>query len=155
MRKLRLWLLFAATMAVISCGTTNSGSLYDPNAPVAAIDISTSGAVDSSARSIALPTGEDDLLAAFRTAFSNDGWVVSESTTDTHYLLQLETKRWTYEQRLSYINLSIVDEKTGATILTGIRKTYSPNDPPIDVNAVADSVVSALKKISSPKPDKT
>ena len=154
MRRLHLWLLFAATIWVISCGTTNSGNLYDPNAPVAAIDISTPGAVDSSARSIALPPGDDDLLTALRAAFSNDGWVVSESTTDTHYLLQLETKRWTYEQRLSSINLAIVDEKTGATVLTGARKMYSPNDPPIDVKAVADSVVSALKKISAPTPDK-
>jgi len=154
MRRVQCWLLFAAIAAVISCGTTNSGSLYDPNAPVAAIDVSTFGTVDSSSRTIALPPGSDDLLLAFKSALSSDGWAVSENTTNTHYVMLLETKSWSYEQRLSYISLSIVDEKTGATILSGVRKTYSPNDNPIDVKAVADSVVSALKKISSPTPDK-
>ncbi len=153
MSRARFYLLFVAMTAVVSCGTTNSGGMYDPNAPVTAINISTSGSVDPSSRTIALPPGEDDLTLALKSALSSDGWAVSTSTTNTRYVLQLQTKQWTYEQRLANINLTIVDEKTGAEILTGERKTYSPNDTPIDVKAVADMVVASLKKITSPMPD--
>ena len=149
MRKLPFFLLCAAFAVIVSCGTTNSGNLYDPNAPVAAITVSTSGTVDGSNRTIALPPGDDELLVALRNAFSNDGWVVDTSTTNTHYVMLLQTKVWTYKEKLSSIDLSIVDQRTGAQILHGVRKTYSPDDPPIDVNAVADMVVSALKKVTS------
>jgi hypothetical protein len=137
-----------ATM--VSCGTTNSGSLYDPNAPVTAIDISTAGTIDPSSRTMALPAGEDDLLAALRKALSNDGWIISTSTTNTRYMMNLQTQVWTSDQKISTISLSIVDQKTGAQVLTGVRKTYSPADNPIDLNAVADMVASSLRKITSP-----
>jgi hypothetical protein len=150
MKKIRSLLLAAVAMEMAACATTNSSDLYDPNAPVVAISISTFGSVDPSDRSIALPPGNEDLLVALRTALTADGWTVSTSTTATRYLMQLETKNWTYEQRLSYINLTVVDEKTANKILTGERKTYSPNDNPIDLKAVADMVVSSLKKTTSP-----
>ncbi len=146
----RCFLLFALLAVVVSCGTTDSGAMYDPNAPVTAITITTSGTVDPSGRSIALPAGDDQLLLALKDAFSRDGWNVSTSTTDVRYVMQLQTKVWTYEQKLSAIDLAIVDARTGAEILKGARKTYSPNDPPIDVTAVADMVVASLKKITSP-----
>jgi hypothetical protein len=152
MSKIRFSLLFAAAILIASCGTTNSGTMYDPNAPVPAITITTSGSVDPASRSIALPPGNDNLVLAFQTAFTNDGWTISTSTTSTRYLMQLETKTWTSNQALSAIDLSIIDEHTGAKILTGVRKTYSPSDPPIDVTAVADMVVSALKGITAPPP---
>ncbi len=151
MRGVRVSLLFVSLAAILSCGTTNSNDMYDPNAPVTAITVSTSGSVDPSSRTIALPPGEDELLLALRNAFSDDGWVVSTSTTDTRYVMQLQTKVWTYDQKLSAIDLSIVDERTGAEILKGVRKTYSPNDQPIDVKAVADTVVSSLRKITPSK----
>ncbi len=150
MKKLHYFLLPAVLAAMASCGTTNSADLYDPNAPVAPISISTLGSVDPSDRSIALPAGTDDLLVALRAAFSGDGWTVSDSTTTTRYLMQLQTTNWTYEQKLASINLTVVDEKTAAKILTGERKNYSPDDKPIDVKAVADMVVSSLKKITQP-----
>jgi len=150
MKKIRFLLLAAVAMEIAACASTNSSDLYDPNAPVVAISISTFGSVDLSDRSIALPPGDEDLLVALRTALTADGWTVSTSTTATRYLMQLETKNWTYEQRLSYINLTVVDEKTAKKILTGERKTYSPNDNPIDLKAVADMVVSSLKKITPP-----
>ncbi len=148
MRRVHVYLLFASLATFLSCGTTNSGDLYDPNAPVTAITISTTGSVDPSSRSIALPPGDDELLLALRNAFSRDGWTVTTSTTDTRYVMQLQTKVWTYDQKLSAIDLSIVDARTGAEILKGVRKTYSPSDNPIDVNAVADMVVTSLKKIT-------
>ena len=55
MKKLHYFLLPAVLAAMASCGTTNSADLYDPNAPVAPISISTLGSVDPSDRSIALP----------------------------------------------------------------------------------------------------
>jgi len=138
------------TAVVVSCGTTNSSSMYDPNAPAAAIEISTSGTVDPSNKTIALPAGEDDLLAALRKALSNDGWTVGTSTTNTRYMLNVQTQVWTSDQKISSINLSIVDQKTGAEILTGARKTYSPADKPIDLDAVADLVASSLKRMMAP-----
>ena len=155
MRRLPFILLCAVSAVIVSCGTTNSADLYDPNAAVAAITISTSGNVDASNRTIALPPGGDDLSVALRNAFSNDGWAVSTSTTSTHYVMLLQTKVWTYKEKLSNINLSIVDQRTGAEILKGVRKTYSPDDPPIDVKAVAEDVISALKKVTVQSPDKT
>jgi hypothetical protein len=151
MNKARFFLLFAALVLITSCGTTNS-DMYDPNAPVAAITITTSGSVDPSQRSIALPPGNDELLVAFQKAFSSDGWTTSTSTTNTRYLMQLETKAWTYNQKLSAIDLSIIDEQTGKKILTGARKMLSGDDPPIDVTAVANAVVSALKGVTAPAP---
>ena len=122
MRRVQFYLLFASLAAIVSCGTTDSAVMYDPNAPVTAITISTSGSVDPSSRTIALPPGDDELLVAFRDAFSADGWNVSTSTTDSRYVMQLETKVWTYDQKLSAINLSIVDARTGAQILTGFDR---------------------------------
>jgi len=151
MRRLPFPLLLAAVMAfMVSCGTTNSSSMYDPNAPVAAIEISTSGTVDPAGRTMALPAGEDALLVALRTALSNDGWTVGTSTTNTRYMLNVQTQVWTSDQKISSINLSIVDQKTGAEILTGVRKTYSPADKPIDLDAVADLVASSLRKMTAP-----
>ena len=138
-----------ALSILFSCTSTNSDTMYDPNAPVAAINISKIGVVDASSRTIALPAGEDELLTAFRNAFSNDGWTTSTSTTATRYVMQLETKVWDNNQRLSYIHMAIVDERNGKTILTGERKTYSPSDPPIDITAVATMVVSSLRDITS------
>lgn len=151
MRRLPFLLLLAAlTALMVSCGTTNSSSMYDPNAPVAAIEISTSGTVDPSSRTVALPAGEDALLVALRTALSRDGWTVGTSTTNTRYMLNVQTQVWTSDQKISSINLSIVDQKTGAEILTGVRKTYSPADKPIDLDAVADLVASSLRKMTAP-----
>ena len=150
MNKARVLLLCAVVAILLSCETTNSANLYDPNASVAAIDISTAGSVDPSARIIALPPGTDDLLSALTKAFTDDGWSVSTNTTRTRYVMLLQTKVWSYNQRLSAIDLSIVDQKTGAKILAGMRKTYSPNDKPIDVTAVAQTVVASLKKITAP-----
>jgi len=150
MRRLPFYLVLAAATVLGSCGTTNSSSMYDPNAPVAAIEITTSGTVDSSNRVIALPAGEDDLLVALRKALTNDGWTVSTSTTDTRYMMNVQTQVWTSDQKISSINLSIVDQKTGTEVLTGVRKTYSPSDKPIDLDAVADMVASSLKKMTSP-----
>ena len=151
MRRLPFLLLPAAlTALMISCGTTNSSSMYDPNAPVAAIEISTSGTVDPSSRTMALPSGDDALLAALRTALSSDGWTIGTSTTNTRYMLNVQTQVWTSDQKISSINLSIVDQKTGAEILTGVRKTYSPADKPIDLDAVADLVASSLRKMTAP-----
>ena len=154
MSKFRFCFLFAAIATIISCGTTNSGEMYDPNAPVAAITISTSGNVDPANLTMALPPGDDALLSALKGALEKDGWVTSTSTTNTRYTMQVQTQVWTYNQSLSSINLSVVDERTGKEVLTGARKMYGPNDPPIDVKAVADMVVSSLRKIMSPMPDK-
>ena len=150
MNRVKICLLIWATLFLASCGTTNSANMYDPNTPVTPISISTFGNVDPSSKTIALPSGEDPLLEAFKTAFSDDGWATSTSTTNTRYVMQLETRQWTYEQRLAYISLTIVDERSGAKILSGERKTYSPNDPAIDVKAVADMVISSLKSITKP-----
>lgn len=150
MSRLPFYLLLAAATVLASCGTTNSSSMYDPNAPVAAIEIVTSGTIDPSSRSMALPAGEDDLLVALRKALSDDGWTVSTSTTNTRYMMNVQTQVWTSDQKISSINLSVVDQKTGADILTGARKTYSPADKPIDLVAVADMVASSLKKLTSP-----
>jgi len=150
MSRIRFSLLFVAAVVVTACGTTNSSTMYDPNAPVTAITITTSGSVDPSARSIALPPGNDELVLAFQAAFTNDGWTTSTSTTTTRYLMQLETKVWTDTEKLSAINLAIIDEHNGAKVLMGVRSTYSSSDPPIDVKAVADMVVSALKGITAP-----
>ncbi len=152
MSRKSFFLLFAGMATLASCGTTNSAEMYDPNAPVAAITVSTSGTVDPAARSMAIPPGNDDLLVALRTALSNDGWTVSTSTTNTRYVMQLQTAVWSFNQKLSSIDLTVVDARTGAKILTGSRKMYGPNDKPIDVNEVADSVVSSLRKITSPPP---
>ncbi len=149
MSRFRILLVFVAIVAVSSCTTTNSDTMYDPNAPVAAIEVKTSGNIDPASRSIAIPAGEDELLAALRNAFLNDGWIVDTSTTNTRYMMSLQTKTWTNNQTLSSIDLSIVDQKNGAEILSGTRKTYGPFDNPIDVKAVADEVVSSLKKITS------
>ena len=153
MKRLPFFFLCTVSAVIVSCGTTNSADLYDPNAAVAAITISTSGSIDASNRSIALPPGGDDLSVALRNAFSGDGWAVSTSTTDTHYVMLLQTKVWTYQEKLSNIDLSIVDQRTGAEILKGVRKTYSPDDPAIDVKAVAEAVISALKKVTVQSPD--
>ncbi len=150
MSTIRFCLVFAAIATVISCGTTNSGEMYDPNAPVAAITISTSGSIDPTSLSIALPAGDDSLLTALKTAFTKDGWVTSTSTTDTRYLMQLQTTMWTYNNALSSIHMTIVDERNGTEVLTGDRKMYGPNDHPIDVDAVADMVVTSLRKMVSP-----
>jgi hypothetical protein len=152
MSKARFLLLFAAAALISSCATTGSSDMYDPNAPVAAITVTTSGSVDPANRSIALPPGNDALLVAFQKAFSGDGWTTSTTTTSTRYLMQLETKTWTYNQALSAIDLAIIDEQTGKKILTGTRKMFAASDPPIDVNAVAATVVSALKGITAPPP---
>ena len=149
MSRARFFLFFASVAIIVSCSTTNS-NLYDPNAPVTAIDITTHGSVDPSSRTIALPPGDDELLLALKNAFSGDGWVVSTSTTNTRYVMLLQTQVWTYEQRLSHIDLSVVDQKTGSEVLSGVRNTKSPYDPPIDVKAVADLVVASLKKVTSP-----
>jgi len=152
MSRLRFSLLFVAAVLLNACGTTNSSGMYDPNAPVTAITITTSGSVDPAARSIALPPGTDELVTALQAAFTSAGWTTSTSTTTTRYLVQLETKIWTDTQKLSAINLVIIDEHTGAKILTGVRSTYASSDPPIDVKAVADMVVSALKGITASPP---
>ena len=123
MSRARFFFLFASVAIIVSCATTNS-NLYDPNAPVTAIDITTHGSVDPSSRTIALPPGDDELLLALKNAFSGDGWVVSTSTTNTRYVMLLQTQVWTYEQRLSHIDLSVVDQETSSEVLSGsgIRK---------------------------------
>jgi hypothetical protein len=150
MNKIHMYLLLAGIATIASCGTTNSSEMYGPNAPVTAIAISTFGNVDPSNRTIGLPYGEDDLLLALRNALSSDGWIIGTSTTNTRYILHLETKVWTPENTLSYISLSIVDQKDGAIILSGTRQTKSPYDTPIDVKAVAETVRSSLEKNTAP-----
>jgi hypothetical protein len=150
MSKIHMYLLFVWIATIVSCGTTNSSEMYGANPPVTAISISTFGNVDLSNRTIALPPGDDDLLLALKNALSSDGWIIGTSTTSTRYILHLETKVWTPENTLSYISLSIVDQKTGAEILSGTRQTKSPYDTPIDVKAVAETVTSSLKKNTAP-----
>jgi len=145
-----MYLLLAGIATIVSCGTTNSSEMYGPNASVTAISISTSGNVDPSERTIGLPPGEDDLLLALRKSLSNDGWTIGTGTANTRYILHLETKVWTPENTLSYISLSIVDQETGAEILSGTRQTKSPYDNPIDVNAVAEKVTVSLKRNTAP-----
>ncbi len=152
MSRIRFSLLFVAAVLVASCGTTNSAGMYDPNAPVAAITITTSGSVDPSSRSIALPPANDELTMDLQNAFIRDGWTVSTSTTSTRYLMQLETKTWTSNDAISSIDLAIIDEHNGAKILTGSRKVLSPSDPPIDLKAVADAVVSSLRGVTQQPP---
>lgn len=148
MKRIRLPLLLIMLATLAACGTTNSGDMYDPNAPVPALTISSSGMVDSSARSITLPTGGDaQLLAAFQNAFTADGWAVSTDPGKSRYMMNLQIQVWTYSEKLSSINLSIVDIKTGKEILTGARKAYSP-DEPIDVKGVAGFLIDSLKKIT-------
>lgn len=154
MSKMYIYLLLGTLAAFIACSTTNSDVMYDPKEPVAAIVIYTFWSVDPSSRTIALPPGGDDLLLALKSAFSSDGWAVSVSPKNARYVMLLETKVWKAGERLASINLSIVDQKTGAEILTGVRKAYTSFDNPIDVKAVADAVVSSLKKITSPLPEK-
>ena len=153
MSKIHIYLLLAWIATIVSCGTTNSSEMYGPNAPVTAIAISTSGSVDPFNRTITLPAGDDDLLLALKNALSSDGWIIGTSTTNTRYILHLETKVWTSENTLSYISLSIVDQKTGSEILSGTRQTKSPYDTPIDVKAVAEMVTSSLKKNTAPLTD--
>jgi hypothetical protein len=153
MNKSHIYLLLAAMATIVSCGTTNSGGMNEQNTPVAAIAISIFGTVDPSNRTIGLPPGDDDLLLALKNAFSSDGWIIGASTANARYTLRLETKVWTSEQTLSYIKLSIVDQRTGAEILSGTRQTKSPYDTPIDVKAVAEMVISSLKSNTAPLPD--
>ena len=153
MGKIQRYLLLAWIATIVSCGTTNSSQMYGANAPVPAIAISTFGNVDPSNRTIGLPYGDDDLLLALKNALSSDGWIIGTSTTNTRYILHLETRVWTPENTLSYISLSIVDQKDGSEILSGTRQTKSPYDTPIDVKAVAEMVTSSLKKNTAPLTD--
>ena len=154
MRRVRTCFLIVTVAAIVSCGTIKLNGMYDPNAAVVPIDVSTSGNVDSSDRTIVLPPGGDDLLLALENALSKDGWTIRKTTTNTRYIVRIETKVWNDGQALSYIGLTITDQSTGAEILSGTRQSKSPLDTPIDVKAVAELVTSTLKKISVPSTDK-
>jgi hypothetical protein len=154
MSKAYTYLCIAVVTTVAACSTIDSDVMYDPKEPVAAINVLTFGNVDPSNRTIALPPGGDDLLLALKIAFSNDGWAVSVGPGSARYVMFIETTVWKHGGRLASINLSIVDQKTGIEILTAVRKAYTSFDNPIDINAVAETLIDCLKKITSPFPDK-